>query len=379
MVKSPSPFAQPTPGLRIKEGAPAIERPTKEAVEAFPAEAKQLLDERQAAQATCVDNYDLDWVKGKHFLIIGGTGLGIGCAIVSALLDLVKDSGSLTVVARDLSKSLGYATGLEMQARAEAANMGNRFHWINDGYALEGKALDAILNALKEAEAEDVIYINSMAAASSGMLPDHPPVFVKDVDDEGLFQWQLTPLNDRAIEATRLFMGDMAVQFTDTLTDAGVSVALTAFCDWRGSLDKASRDPEAVEYGRNGAYSTSLYLPKDALQAATSAAYGSDKKLLDVFLPIMRTRALPFIPGGSTMSYVYDKLMEKNGIDRVDLPELGLGMLAEIGKALATDDFNPFPRLDAHEMSLDLQFYEVVKHLNEDENSPFYYKKWFDR
>lgn len=379
MVDSPSPFAQPTPGLRIKEGAPAIERPTKEAVEAFPAEAKQLLDERQAAQVACADNYDLDWVKGKHFLIIGGTGLGIGCAIVSALLDLVKDSGSLTVVARDLSKSLGYATGLEMQARAEAANMGNRFHWINDGYALEGKALDAILNALKEAEAEDVIYINSMAAASSGMLPDHPPVFVKDVDDEGLFQWQLTPLNDRAIEATRLFMGDMAVQFTDTLTDAGVSVALTAFCDWRGSLDKASRDPEAVEYGRNGAYSTSLYLPKDALQAATSAAYGSNKKLLDVFLPIMRTRALPFIPGGSTMSYVYDKLMEKNGIDRVDLPELGLGMLAEIGKALATDDFNPFPRLDAHEMSLDLQFYEVVKHLNEDENSPFYYKKWFDR
>lgn len=379
MAESPSPFAQATPGLRVKEGAPAIERPSKEAVEAFPAEAKQLLDERQAAQHALLDHYDLDWAKGKHFVIIGGTGLGIGCAVVAALLDLVRDSGSLTVVARDLSKSLGYATGLEMQNRAEAANMGARFHWINDGYALEGKALDAIVSALQAADAQDVIYINSMAAASSGLLPEHPPVYVKDVDDEGLFQWELTPLNERAIEATRLFMGDMAVQFTDTLIDAGVSVSVTAFCDWRGSLDKASRDPQAVEYGRNGAYSTSLYLPKDAIQAATSKAYGTPRKLVDVFLPVMRTRALPFIPGGMTMSFVYDKLMERAGIKRVDLPELGLGMLDEIGKALATDDFNPFPRLDAHEMPLDLQFYEVVKQLNENEASPFYYKKWFDR
>jgi hypothetical protein len=56
---------------------------------------------------------------------------------------------------------------------------------------------------------------------------------------------------------------------------------------------------------------------------------------------------------------------------------LGLGMLDTIGKTLATDDFNPFPRLDAHEMSLDMWYYEVVKQLNEDENSPFYYKRWF--
>ena len=379
MVESPSAFAKPTPGLRIKEGAPAIERPTKEAVDAFPAEAKALLDERQTAQQEFVANYNLDWAKGRHFVIIGGTGLGIGCAVVAALLNLVKDSGSLTVVARDLSKSLGYASGAEMQARADAANMGSRFHWINGGYALEGKALDAIVAALNEAGAQDVIYINSMAAASSGLLPDHPPVYVKDVDDEGLFQWELTPLNDKAIEATRLFMGDMAVAFTDVLVEAGISVALSAFCDWRGSLDKISRDPASVEYGRNGAYSTSLYLPKDILQAATSETYGTDKKLLDIFLPVMRTRALPFIPGGSTMSYVYDKVMEKAGIRRVDIPELGLGVLDEIGKALVTDDFNPFPRLDAHEMSLDLHFYEVVKQLNEDSSSPFYYKKWFDR
>jgi hypothetical protein len=235
------------------------------------------------------------------------------------------------------------------------------------------------VDALKSKGAQDVIYINAVAAASSGLLPDHPPVYVKDVDDEGLFQWQLTPLNERAIEATRLFMGEMAVQFTDVLAESGISVAITAFCDWRGSLDKNSRDPKSVDYGRNGAYSTSLYLPKDSIQAATSAAYGTDKKLLDVFFPIMRTRALPFIPGGSTMSYVYDKVMQKAGIRRVNVPELGLGMLAEIGKALATDDFNPFPRLDAHEMPLDLHFYEAVKQLNEDPESSFYYKKWFDR
>jgi len=377
MSESPSPFASPVEGGRIKEGAPAISRPSKEDVEAFPAEAAKLLDNNRSAQQAAADRYDVDWAKGKHFVIAGGTGLGIGCSVATAAMDLVTDGGSLTVIARDLSKSLGYTTGQELERRAGEAGLGDRFCWINDGIGLEGKALDTIVDALKGMNAEDVIYINSVAAASSGLLPDHPPVFVKDVDEEGLFQWQLTPLAERAIEATKFIMGDMAVQFTDALLDSGISVSATAFCDWRGSLDKPSRDPSNVEYGRNGAYSTSLYLPKDSIQEATAAAYGTDRKMVDVFFPVMRTRALPFIPGGTTMSYVYDKLMEKSGIRRVDVPELGLGMLDTIGKTLAQDDFNPFPRLDAHEMSLDGWFFEVVKQLNEETNSPFYYKNWF--
>lgn len=377
MTESPSPFARPTPGLRIKEGAPAIARPSREEVEAFPREAQALLDHTRAVQQAVADLYDVSWAKGRHFVIAGGTGQGIGCSVAMAAMGLVGESGSATVMARDLSKSLGYAAGEAMQARA--AERGVRFCWLNDGMALEGDGLAKIVEALKAAGARDVIYVNAVAAASSGLLPGFPPVYAKDVDDEGLFQWQLTPLNERAIEMTRFLMGDMAVQFADALADSGISVAISAFCDWRGSLDKVSRDPSAVEYGRNGAYSTSLYLPKDVIQAATSAAYGTKKKVIDVFFPIMRTRALPFIPGGMTMSYVYDVLMARAGIRRVDVPELGLGMLQEVGRALAKDDFNPFPRLDAHELPLDLWFYEVVKQLNEDPHSPFYYRKWFDR
>ncbi|MYF16874.1 MAG: hypothetical protein F4215_05535, partial [Gemmatimonadetes bacterium] len=186
MSDFPRPFANPMQGVRVVEGAPALSRPSREEVEAFPAEAVKLLDQRGAAQRVAVDRYALDWVKGRHFVIVGGTGLGIGCSVAVALLDLVAESGSLTVVARDLSRSLGYATGDEMQMRA--TNLGDRFHWINDGYALEGRALDKIVDALKAADAEDVVYINSMAAASSGMLPGYPPTFVKDVDAEGLFQ-----------------------------------------------------------------------------------------------------------------------------------------------------------------------------------------------
>lgn len=377
MTESPSPFVQPTPGLRIKEGAPTIARPSKEEVEAFPREAQALLDHTRAAQEAVANCYDVSWAKGRHFVIAGGTGQGIGCSVALAAMDLVAESGSVTVMARDLSKSLGYATGEAMLARG--AGMSERFCWLNDGVALEGEGLAKIVEALKAAGARDVIYINAVAAASSGLLPGYPPVYAKDVDEDGLFEWQLTPLNERAIEMTRLLMGDMAVQLADALADSGISVAISAFCDWRGSLDKISRDPAAVEYGRNGAYSTSLYLPKDVIQAATSAAYGTKKKVVDVFFPIMRTRALPFIPGGMTLSYIYDALMARAGIRRVDVPELGLGMLQEIGRALARDDFNPFPRLDAHELPLDLWFYEVVKQLNEDPHSPFYYRKWFDR
>jgi len=42
------------------------------------------------------------------------------------------------------------------------------------------------------------------------------------------------------------------------------------------------------------------------------------------------------------------------------------------------EDDNPFPRLDGHEAPLDLWFYEVVKRLNDDPGSEFYFKKWIE-
>ena len=53
----------------------------------------------------------------------------------------------------------------------------------------------------------------SMAAASSGLLPGMPPVYVKDADENGLFQWQLAPLEEKAVQITKLVMGTMNVQF----------------------------------------------------------------------------------------------------------------------------------------------------------------------
>ncbi|MDA0711086.1 MAG: hypothetical protein O3B73_12845, partial [bacterium] len=91
MIESPSPFARPTPGLRIAEGAPIIERPNKEAVDAFPEDARHLLDRNQSAQRNERKRYAVDWAKGKHFVIVGGTGLGIGCSVATAVMDLVEE------------------------------------------------------------------------------------------------------------------------------------------------------------------------------------------------------------------------------------------------------------------------------------------------
>jgi len=93
---------------------------------------------------------------------------------------------------------------------------------------------------------------------------------------------------------------------------------------------------------------------------------------------MMRTRALPLIPGGMTMANVMDKLMEKEGIRRLDVPELALGALERVGRALTEKDYNPFPRLDKHEAHLDEWFYEVLVRLNNNENSDFYYKRWME-
>lgn len=379
---SNNPFAVPTPNLPIREGAPPLSRPSKEAVAQFPAEARQLLTQNWQAQQTLLDagRYNLHWLEGRHVLLAGATGPGLGGALATAVMG-VGNAASVTVVARDLSRSLGYETGRAMQAQAEAAGWADRFHWLNSGLDLRGKPLEKVVETLRAVNAEQVIYVNTVAAALSGLLPGMPPVFVKDADESGLFQWQLTPLSEKEIQITKYVMGEMAVTFPQTLADNGISVAATIFADWRGSLDKISRDPTQSEYGRQGAYSTSLYLPKETLQMATRHAYRQPNQplTLDIFLPMMRTRALSFIPGGVMMAGVNELIMQQEGIDTIDIPELALGMLDRTGKALLEGYDNPFPRLDSHDAHLDLWLFEIMARLNNDESSNFYYKRWLPK
>jgi hypothetical protein len=372
-----SPFGQPTPGLRIKEGTPPLTRPTKEEIAAFPAEAQNLLTRTWAAQEPLLaaGQYDLRWLEGRHVLLAGATGPGLGGAFAVAVLG-AGGAASLTILGRDLSRSVNYETGLALQAQAEAAGWDNRFHWFNDGMALEGAPLEKLVATLKEVGADQVVYFNTVAAALSGLLPGMPPVYVKDVDAEGLFQWQLTPLDEKAIETTRFVMGEMAVRFPSMLEEQGIGVEASVFADWRGSLDKVSRDPTQREYGRHGAYSTSLYLPKEILQEATRRAYGTNRHVLDIFYPMMRTRALPLIPGGLTIADINEKLMGLEGIRRLEVPELALMGLDFVGRALTDGYDNPFPRADRHDAHLDEWMFEVVARLNDDENSDFYYKRW---
>lgn len=370
-----SPFAVPQPGLRVKPGGPPIQMPTQEEAEAFPAEAAAVIEGVRTAQAACSD-FRLDWVRGRHFLVAGGTGSGFGGCVAQALLPRLGEAGSLTVISRDPSRSVAYETGVLTAERAARAGLGERFHWINYGLASEGKKFERILAALREARAERILYVNAVAAAHSGLLPGCPPVYVKDLDDEGLFQWQLLPLDERAIEATRGPMGELAALFPAAIERAGVTVEATVFCDWRGSLDRSSRDPSSPDYGRQGPYSTSLYIPKEIIRAATVAALDAGKVAIDVFLPVMHTRALSLIPGGTLMPRLFDSLMNREGVRRIDTPELALAVLERAGCALAGESANPFPRLDLHEAALDLWFIEVLARMNEDPGSPFHFKRW---
>ena len=370
-----SPFAKPQPGLRVKPGGPPIQMPTQEEAAAYPAEAASILGGIRAAQAAA-GGFRLDWVRGRHFLIAGGTGSGFGGCVAQAVLAGIGETGSLTVVSRDPSRSVAYETGILMQERAARDGMGARFHWINYGLAAEGKKFDRILAALREAGAERVVYVNAVAAAHSGLLPGFPPVYVKDLDEEGLFQWELLPLDERALSATRVPMGELAAAFAPAIERAGVAVEAAVFLDWRGSLDCSSRDPASPDYGRQGPYSTSLYLPKEIIRAATAAAIGKGRTVLDIFLPVMHTRALGLIPWGALMPRLFDTLMAREGVRRLDTPELALAALERAGIALGGGSPNPFPRLDLHEAALDLWFIEVLTRLNEDPESEFYYRRW---
>lgn len=376
-TKLPSPFANPAPGLPIREGTPPLTRPTKEEIESFPQEAQELLTNNWSAQQTMLaaGQFNLDWLEGRHVLLAGATGPGLGGAFASAVLGTGK-AASITIVARDLKKSLNFETGSAMQAQAEANGLGDRFRWLNDGLAMEGKPLDNLLTALQEVGAERVVYVNTVAAAISGLLPGMPPVYIKDVDESGLFQWQLLPLSEKEIEITKFVMGEMAITFPKVLEENGIAVEASVFADWRGSLDKVSRDPAQREYGRQGSYSTSLFLPKEYLQTYTREMIGTGRVVLDIFYPMMRTRALPLIPGGMTIAAINETLMNKEGIRRREIPELALMGLDYVGQALTAGYGNPFPRTDDHDAHLDEWLFEVLARLNNDEDSDFYYKRW---
>jgi hypothetical protein len=377
MAELPSPWARVEPGTRIKEGAPAIQRPTKEQIAGFPKEASDLIDDSWATQKSLIDSgkYDASWMDGQHLVIVGGTGRGLGGAVSVIALQNLDRLGSLTVIGRDMKRSMEFAFGESMTERATDSD---KFHWLNDGISVEGEGFDAIVTLLKSKGVKDAIYVNGVAAASSGLKPGLPPVYVKDIDEEGTYVWQLTELPERSIEATRSFMGTLTIQFPDALEAAGINVEVAAYADWRGSLDRGSRDPASPTFGRWGSYSTSLYLPKDIIQDATRKAYADGRKWIDVFFPTMRTRALPFIPGGVVMSRVYDNVLRKSGISRIDIPELGLGMVHQIGQRLTDKDDNPFPRYDAHEAPFDEWIYEILSLITDDENSKFHFEKWLD-
>ena len=274
MVESPSPFAKPAEGLRTKDYSMPVTRPAPEEVAKFPQQARALLDRTVSQQDVFLTGgtFKLDWMRGHHFLLAGATGPGLGGAIEGAARRFTSKEGSVTVLARDLSKSVGHEMGRQMVERAEEAGCGSRYHHMNDGMAADGPLFGKIVAALREAGAKEIIYVNTVAAAASGLLPGYPPVYVKDVDEQGLFQWQLTPLSEQAIENTRTVMGKLAVAFPRALEAAGFKVLVTCYIDWRGSLDVLSRDPQSSAYGRQGPYSTSLYLPKEFLQADTIQA-----------------------------------------------------------------------------------------------------------
>ena len=378
-TKQTSPFLKPIPGLRIKEGAPAVSRPTKEEIEAFPAEARSLMNDTWAVQSSLLRarKQDINWIKDRHVILAGATGQGLGGALASAVLNSMESAGSLTLLSRDLSRSLQYESGLYMQEIADKRGLTDRFAWINEGVALEGRPYDKTIEFLKSVNARDIVYINTVAAASSGMLPGYPPIYVRDIDDNGMFQWRLSPLPEKSIETTKFFMGRQAIRFPIMLEKAGFNVEVRGFADWRGSIDRCSRNPEIPEYGRHGPYSTSLFLPKDIIQKYTSVAYRTRSKVvLDFFFPIMKTRSLAFIPGGTLMGMVFDELRHRSGLPFVDIPELAIAMIDTMGKAEKNGVDNPFPRLDMTEASLELWFYEVMARLTNDKNSDFYYEKW---
>ncbi|MFN0095178.1 MAG: hypothetical protein ACKVVT_10455 [Dehalococcoidia bacterium] len=366
----------PYPGLPIREGGPPLQRPPRDAT--FLADGDALIARSVATQRPLLGTNAeaLAWTAGRHFLIAGGTGPGLGGAYVTALLASGLPA-SVTVVSRDLRQSIGHATGQLFGTLAEASHRKLAFTWTNDGLALEGPDFDSLVATLRAAGARDIVYINTVAAANSGILPGLPDVYAKDIDDDELFQWKLPLLSEKQIEATAFVMGELAVAFPRALAVAGIGVACEVYADWRGSLDRESRDPVSPAFARQGAYSTSLYLPKDIIHEEVQRRYGAPgPRAIDIFFPVMNTRALPLIPGGRLMNELISAVLQRSGVRQKEVAELAVDALVVIGQALSDRWSNPFPRLDDYELPLDLWVQELQQRVAGDPADPFYYRRW---
>lgn len=412
-MTSPSPFSTHLPGRLVVKGTPtpsgprdAAERAALEA--SLPGKAADILAGITLQQSGLWGRFpNARALRGQHVLLVGGTA-GLGAATAVALKNILGPTGSLTIVALDRTKvGLGEDLVLPLYVGKALLEQGSQAEHTpvalsNDGAALEGPSYDAMMKCLSSVNASNVLYINMAAAASSGLirLPDGtlpPPVFVRSVltpkraayvqekDRAGfsvdggqshLMYWDLPELTPKQVESTRNVMGHWAVGLPEKLRQAGVGVAQENYAGWRGSYDVLSRDPASDTYGAQGAYSTSLWLPKDVIRdymkrndLPVPAMYH--------FFPTMRTRALGLIPGGPEIAAIYAHLLAKTGRAYIGVPELALMMLDTMGQAL-TKGFapHPTPRYDMHEQMVDFEAGQIVANLSDDPASPFFYGQY---
>ncbi|MCK5708557.1 MAG: hypothetical protein KAI43_12985 [Candidatus Aureabacteria bacterium] len=370
-----SPYISSFPEIDVYENGPSLIRPSKDDSLTFENKAEQIINNIISEQKKESLRFSLEWMKDRHFLLIGATGYGLGACIACKLIEQLS-SGSVTIVSRDLKNSLSYHTAIQLKKNAE--KKGIAFEWLNTGISTNGKGFTNISQALTKLKAKKNIYINTVAYAFSGVLPGYPPIFIKDLDEnEKLIQWKLETLNEKQISVNNEIMGLTSINLPGALKEQGINIDMSVFSDWRGSLDKISRLPEMYEYGRQGAYSTSLHIPKKIIQERINKDLFLTKDImLDAFYPIMDTPALLFLPGGHLIKRLMNKIMKKSGVNQKKVSLLALELLDYLGKVITNKKFNPFPRFDLYESQFDLEFFYMLEKINNSSNSPFYYKNW---
>jgi hypothetical protein len=231
----------------------------------------------------------------------------------------------------------------------------------------EGAVFQALTDGLRANEADDLIVIHCVAAAKSGITRHQPQIYTRDVDtQDNLIEDMLPRIDDGDILFNTQIMGQSTYEFPDALREAGFNVTQQHTCDWRGSRDEESRNPESEAYGRQGAYSGSLWQPKAAIQAFTvQAALAGRRDVVDHFFPTMRTRALGFIPGGVALANLFENLMRIRNVRHIGIPELALRMLTCIRVNVEDPSTHePFVYHDRHEAALDPEAFDALKNLS---------------
>jgi len=336
-------------GLRVSDQtrSPMLRRPAPEEIDSFPAEAAGPGgDVACAREAGAEGGYCLDWLKVGISCLQGPQGrFGRcpGCVPASPVARLRQPDRDW----QDLTRSLGYETGLSLTSLAHDLGCGQRFRWLNCG--VPSMAPDwKKLQSSEGSRADSLVYVNTVAARAA-VSAGAAAGLCQGLDEDGGLPVGAAAVGHAQRRSNPLRHGHTGGGVSKGAGRARHPVAASAFADYREVWTWAAATRICMRTAARDIFHKSVPAQgRDPGSGGRGLRYRQNHG--GCFLPLdghPRSRPDPRRCGELPH---FRPPFAARGYPACPKEELALGMLDRIGRAVLRKDDDPFPRLVTHEI-----------------------------